>query len=474
MRWRISVRKGSTLSSDVVIRCERLSKTFVVRPPGVRGLVGRMCNIRFGHERLVEALRGVSFEVRRGDIFGIIGSNGAGKSTLLSCIAGVTPYDGGSLTISGRVDAILRVGVGFHPLLTGRENAVIGAIAMGLPAAEAMASADDVIAFAELEQFADIPFYTYSSGMQARLQFSVAVNRTSDILIIDEALATGDASFIRKSQRRIEEICTGGSTVLAVTHSLDLVERLCNRAILLERGSVRALGSGREVCAVYTNSVVQQDVCQLREEALAASAAEEAEHRQPDERSGDGFASPPSGRPARPRTDGGTGVVELEEVRIIGGDNGILHHREPVTFEFVVRATERIENPRLNVRFYLARGDVFITSFGDEHLDAATGVWLDRLDLGTIEGRAVIRVYMPQCVFAGNIYWCSFGLAPRVPRRVLETEDDWFVFRPKAAIFQVVSFPDHPEWGFRTCVVEPPVLVSTEPLGSVALLQADN
>jgi ABC-type polysaccharide/polyol phosphate transport system ATPase subunit len=493
MRWRISVRRGSTLSSEIVIHCERLSKTFVVRPPGLRGLIGRMCNIRFGHERLVEALRNVSFEVRRGDIFGIIGSNGAGKSTLLGCIAGVTPYDSGSLTINGRVDAILVVGVGFHPVLTGRENAVIGAIAMGLPASEAMASADDVIGFAELEKFADMPFYTYSSGMQARLQFAVAVNRTSDILIIDEALATGDAGFIRKSQRRIEELCTGGSTVLVVTHSLDFVERLCNRAILLERGTVRALGSGREVCAVYSNRVVEQEVRRLREEALPASAEEEEGHsgeaeQQPENGElidhvvtslpGEAVASPPAdviaGPPAviaRPRTDRGTGEVRLEKVRIIGGDNEVLHHRKPVTFEFVVNARERLENPRLNVRFYLAQWDVFITSFGDEHLDAATGEWLERLDLGTIEGRSVIRVHMPQCVFAGNTYWCTFGLAPRVPRRALETEDDWYIFRPKAAIFRVVSFPEHPEWGFRTCVVEPPLLVSAQPAEAVALLR---
>jgi ABC-type polysaccharide/polyol phosphate transport system ATPase subunit len=470
MRWRISAQRGSTLLSEVVIRCERLSKTFIVRPPGIRGFIGRMCNVRFGHERLVEALRDVSFEVRRGDIFGIIGSNGAGKSTLLSCIAGVTPYDGGSLTINGRVDAILRVGVGFHPVLTGRENAIIGAIAMGLPAAEAMASAAEMIAFAELEKFADMPFYTYSSGMQARLQFAVAVNRTSEILIIDEALATGDASFLRKSQRRIEEIVTSGSTVLLVTHSLDLVERLCNRAILLAHGIVHAQGGGREVCAIYSNNVILEDVRRISEEALPAPAEEEAERLQDGERIGDTVSTPPANVVGRPRTDRGTGEVRLEKVRIIGGDNEILHHRRPVTFEFIVNARERLENPRLNMRFYLAQWDVFITSFGDEHLDAASGEWLERLDLGTIEGRSVVRVHMPQCVFAGNTYWCTFGLAPRVPRRALETEDDWYIFRPRAAIFQVVSFPEHAEWGFRTCVVEPPVLVSAAPVEAVALL----
>ncbi len=152
--------------------------------------------------------------------------------------------------------------------------------------------------------------------------------------------------------------------------------------------------------------------------------------------------------------------MTIEDIRIVGGDGKVLHYQEPMTIEVDIVALARIEKPRFNMRFYLARGDVFITSFGDEHLDAATGEWLEELDLGTIEGQTTIRVRFPSCPFAGNTYWCTFGLMPREPRRALETEDDWFVYRKKAAVFQVISFPGRPRWVARTCVVEPAIDVS--------------
>ncbi len=197
------------------------------------------------------ALRDVNFQIRKGESVALIGPNGAGKSTLLSLIAKTVHPTEGKIDVKGRVSALLELGAGFHPYFTGRENIFINGIVMGLSRAQIEARMPEIIAFSELEPFIDEPIQNYSSGMLARLGFSVAASFDPEILIVDEALSVGDAAFQEKSFKRIQEFKKQGCTILFVTHSLDLVTKFCDRALLIAQGQVLESGPSEEICESY-------------------------------------------------------------------------------------------------------------------------------------------------------------------------------------------------------------------------------
>ncbi len=203
------------------------------------------------------ALRHVSFEVPRGQILGIIGPNGAGKSTLLKVLSRVTEPTEGRVEIQGRIASLLEVGTGFHPELTGRENVYLSGAFLGMRKAEIDRKLDEIIAFAEVEKFAETPVKHYSSGMYVRLAFAVAAHLEPDILIVDEVLAVGDVTFQRKCLDKMEDVGQRGRTVLFVTHNMQTVTRLCGRAILVSRGAVQADGPAAQVAGRYLLSSIR-------------------------------------------------------------------------------------------------------------------------------------------------------------------------------------------------------------------------
>jgi lipopolysaccharide transport system ATP-binding protein len=260
------------MAGDIAIRAEGLGKKYVIRhQAGNAGLTFReliarklgsatgAANKLFGGGRNAAAngveefwaLRDVDFEIRRGDVVGIVGRNGAGKSTLLKILSRITDPTQGRVEIRGRVGSLLEVGTGFHPDLTGRENVFLNGAILGMSRAEIRRKFDEIVDFAGIDRFIDTPVKRYSSGMYVRLAFGVAAHLEPEILIVDEVLAVGDAEFQRKCLGKMHDVAGLGRTVLFVSHNMAAVERLCTRALFLDGGNVKTDGSVRHVLGQY-------------------------------------------------------------------------------------------------------------------------------------------------------------------------------------------------------------------------------
>jgi ABC-type polysaccharide/polyol phosphate transport system ATPase subunit len=255
-------------SDRTSIRVEDVSVTYrtsVERRPTLRSTVLRLGRReRVVHE--VNAVKHVSFEVPHGQVLGVVGSNGAGKSTLMRTIAGILPPTAGRVEVHGRVSTLLALGVGFNKKLSGRENVILGGLAAGLTREQLEHKYEEIAAFAELEEFMDMPMRTYSSGMYGRLAFSVAVNMEPDILLIDEALSVGDAKFRRKSARKMQELCAQDRTVVLVSHALGTIKDLCDQAVWLDKGVLKMWDDADSVVDAYTDFLeVGQDAVTLED-----------------------------------------------------------------------------------------------------------------------------------------------------------------------------------------------------------------
>jgi ABC-type polysaccharide/polyol phosphate transport system ATPase subunit len=238
--------------APAAVTAERVSKTFVIPHQHYSTLKERVLHpfaARTADEFL--ALSDVSLEVRRGEFFGIVGRNGSGKSTLLKCIAGIYAIDSGAISVTGRLSPFIELGVGFNPELSARDNVLINAIMLGLSRREARARFDEIIEFAELEEFVDLKLKNYSSGMSVRLGFSVAVQVEAEVLVVDEVLAVGDAAFQQKCFDQFDGMKDAGRTILFVTHDMSTVERFCDRGLVLERGDVVEEGPPERITRIY-------------------------------------------------------------------------------------------------------------------------------------------------------------------------------------------------------------------------------
>lgn len=301
-------------------------------------------------EETFQALRGVSFSVPKGCTYGVIGRNGSGKSTLLKCVAGITRPTEGEVNVDGRISALIELGAGFHPEISGRENIFINGIMLGLTKREIQRRFDEIVEFAEMQDFIDAPVKTYSSGMYMRLGFAVAVHVDPDVLLVDEVLAVGDQGFTHKCIDKFAEFRRRNKSILLVTHSLDLVEKFCDVAHWLDHGLTKGEGDPKRVVAAYIIDVEDTEENELAkaEATRVAAAAKEVTEAHTTE-----IAPAPAVEETQGPKDGfksdegrwGTREVEISNVTITGpqGEAGhVFQSGESIQVRMDVSAKEKI------------------------------------------------------------------------------------------------------------------------------------
>ena len=296
------------------IRVEGLGKLYRRMAPGFKlrtlksALLERSLTEGLRPEETIPALSDVSFTVESGEAFGVIGSNGSGKSTLLKILAGMLRPTSGSVEVNGRVAALIELGAGFHPEISGRENIYINGVVLGLTRRQIDQRFDAIVEFSGLGDFIDEPVKNYSSGMYVRLGFSVAIHTNPDVLLVDEVLAVGDEAFSHRCLRRIEEFLARGGTLLLVSHSLALIEDFCDRALWLDGGEKRLLGTPRRVADAYRQDVAEQE----GRDHLEAKEERERQ-REEAERAAEEPAEPVAQAPQGGQPEGGSELGKTEE-----------------------------------------------------------------------------------------------------------------------------------------------------------------
>jgi lipopolysaccharide transport system ATP-binding protein len=375
------------------IRFDNISKRFLIRrnkPRSFQELALNLLRLRGnGPREEFWALRDVSFEIARGETVGIIGSNGAGKSTILKLISRIIEPTSGQLEAHGKVGALLELGAGFHPDLTGRENIYLNGSILGLSRAEIRQKMDDIIAFAELDPFVDAPVKLYSSGMYMRLGFSVAMHTSPEILLVDEVLAVGDAAFQRKCLEQIRRLWQAGVTILLVSHDLSSVRRVCQRAIWLEKGEVVADGAAEAVVQQYTWHSYDKGVTVVAED---------------------------QGR------RWGSREVEIEQVRLVdekGQERQIFATGEPLVVEIYYRACRRAEQPVFGLAVHRSDG---------AHITGPNTRFAG-LKISWIEGEGVVRYAVPALSLLQGTYYLSVSSHNQEDTKMFDYHDRLYPFQ---------------------------------------------
>lgn len=388
------------------------------------------------------ALAGVSFEVPKGTTFGVIGENGSGKSTLLKLLSGISKPTRGRLQVEGRISALIELGAGFHPEISGRENVAINGIMLGLTRRQVEDRFDDIVAFAELEKFIDAPVKTYSSGMYARLGFAVAVHVDPDVLLIDEVLAVGDEAFTRKCLDKIGEFRRRGKTIVIVTHSLGLVEKMCDDLLWLRRGQVADQGDPKRVVDAYLTYVAGG------EEALLARA-----HGQAPEEAPVASQTPEGEEPEAPGSfrEGRWGGREIEvaSVRLLddrGQERHVYTPGENLTVSLRVHAAKPVKDFVFGIGIFTAAG---VSVYG-------TNTHLEDFEPELAEGPGEVAITLEDLRLVEGTYLLDVA-AHRKDGTPYDYHRGLYSFRVKSRIKDVGVYRPHHRWSFSGGVVlEPP------------------
>ncbi len=398
-------------------------------------LLQRSLTRDFRPDETFTALSDLSFTVPEGATVGVIGRNGSGKSTALKLVAGITKPTSGTVSVRGRVSALIELGAGFHPEISGRENVIINGIMLGLTKREVEERFDAIVDFAELRDFIEEPVKTYSSGMYMRLGFSVAIHVDPDVLLVDEVLAVGDESFTHKCLDKFAEFKRRGRTTLLVTHTLGLVERFCDEAIWLDAGRKRSEGLPKRVIDAYVSDVEKQ------EERFLAEADSTAPRESP--------ATPPPPVPAvsdaadsSKAAEGrwGSGPVQIVDVAILnheGQPTHVCHSGDAITIRIAVRTPKPIEDFAFGIAI----------SGADGQLVYGTNTEIEGYQSESLTGDAEVRVEIGAIDLVEGTYKLDVAVHTRdgVPydyHRLLHT------FRVKSAIKDVGLYRPKHRWVF--------------------------
>jgi ABC-type polysaccharide/polyol phosphate transport system ATPase subunit len=373
------------------IRLRGVSRTFRVLHERNLTLKETLLRRRRTDSTELWAVRGVDLDVPPGEAIGVVGQNGSGKSTLLKLLAGIIPPHGGTIEIGGTVASMLELGAGFHPDFTGRENVYMNASIHGLSEREVNQRFDEIVAFAELEDFVDMPVRTYSSGMQMRLAFAVASHVNPDVLLLDEVLAVGDEAFQRKCFGRIFDFRAGGGTLVFVSHDPVAVERVCDRAILLVSGEMVAEGGTQDVLAAYHR-------------LLAAGSVE---------------AGGPESTEGSVR-EWGDRQVTITATRLLGpdGPSDRFIGGEPLTIQMDVEAHRPVRTPNFGISI----------SSVDGELCYGTNTRIDALAISELSGRATVSFSIPALPLHEGSFTVQFAVVSWDESQVHHWLDRWLEF----------------------------------------------
>lgn len=406
--------------AEAAIRVERVSKLYRRTLPGDRlrtlksVLIGRSLTRDLKPEEAITALEEVDFTAARGEAFGVIGGNGSGKSTLLKLVAGMLRPTTGRITVAGRVAALIELGAGFHPEISGRENVYVNGAVLGLSRRQIERRYDEIVEFSGLSDFMEEPVKNYSSGMYVRLGFAVAIHTDPDVLLVDEVLAVGDEAFAHRCLRRIEEFLAAGKTLLMVSHSLDLVEGVCDRVLWLDNGRQRLVGEPRRVIDAYRQEVAERE------------GEEHRTAKREREQAGGGVSE---------ELRWGSREAEIVAIRLLAAGEERYHVEtgEDVVFEIRARAELPLEDFVFGIALSTPRGfEVW-----------GTNTDLDGCVPGRFEGEGIVRLACPAFRLAPGEYVVDVAVHSKdgAPYDYQRRALSFTVTAPKGGIG--VYFPEH-------------------------------
>jgi ABC-2 type transport system ATP-binding protein len=365
------------------ISIDAVSKRFRLYHERPSSLKERILRLRRTRAEEFWALRDVAFDVGEGETVGLIGANGSGKTTLLKIIGGILRPTAGTVTTRGRIAALLELGAGFHPELTGRENVYLNASILGLSKRETDRRLDDIVGFAELEQFIDNQVKHYSSGMFVRLGFAVAVHVDPEILLVDEVLAVGDQAFQRKCIERVRRFQEEGRTIVLVTHAVEWVREICDRAVMLDQGRILASGDVRVVLREFRVALLQERAPFVRGEA--------------------------------------TQDIEVLGVALLDSEGRPVKRvrpAKPLSIQIDLKANRPVDDPVVSVALYDAR-DLLVYKTGTD--------WMER-ELGRVEGTLRVTFDLASMPFVRGRYHLTVGVHSRDLGKVYDWHDQRYAF----------------------------------------------
>ncbi len=380
--------------NEIAIDVNNITKSFKVFLDKGSQLKERLLFRKRSRYEERKVLRGISFQVKKGEAVGLIGHNGCGKSTTLKLLTKIMYPDTGTITMNGRVSSLIELGAGFHPDMSGRENIYTNASIFGLTKKEIDARLDDIVSFSELEEFIDNPVRTYSSGMYMRLAFSVAINVDADILLIDEILAVGDANFQAKCFNKLKEIKAHGTTIVIVSHSLGQIEQICDRSIWIHEGLIRAEGPPKEIDLEYLDFMGQK---------LQESTRKELEEKQQEEGAAEPAEEETQEETPEEKKRWGSGAARIKKIRAYASDGAeqrIFRTGESIRFKLDYSVREKVPDAVFGIGIFNRDG---VQCYG-------TNTRIDKLPEFSLEKSGTAEIFLEKADLLPGEYLLDFAI----------------------------------------------------------------